>query len=69
MKDASGLSDREWSTLIRKNPNFALVAANSAAREDYQSWIKQHRFWGLTDESKERNDFALIVGHNVLEQI
>ena len=24
--------------------------------------IKQHRFSGLTDGNKERNDFALIVG-------
>ena len=62
MKDAIGISDRQWSTLIRKNPNFALVAANCAAREDYQSWIKQHNSWELTENHKERNDFALIVG-------
>ena len=67
MKDAtSGISDHQWSTLIRENPNFALVAANCAGREDYQSWLKQHSFWSLTAEPcaerKERNDFALIVG-------
>ena len=62
MKDASGLSDCQWSTLIRKNPNFALVAANCAGREDYKSWLKQHSFWILTEKRKERNDSALIVG-------
>ena len=39
MRDGSGFSDREWSSLIRKYPNFALVAANAAARDDYQSRI------------------------------
>ena len=62
MKDASGLSDSQWSALIRRYPNFALVAANCAGREDYQSWLKQHYFWDLTQKLKERNDFALIVG-------
>ena len=62
MKSANGLNDRKWSTLIRKNPNFALVAANAASREDYQTWMKQHRFWELTAQDKEKNDFALIVG-------
>ena len=62
MKDASGISDHQWSTLIRENPNFALVAANCAGREDYQSWLKQHRFWSLTEKRKERNDLALIAG-------
>ena len=38
--NASGLSDKEWSSLIRKYPHFALVAANAAAREDYQSWLQ-----------------------------
>ena len=40
VKESHGFSDREWSTLIRKYPNFALVAANAAARDDYQSWIQ-----------------------------
>jgi len=62
MKDASGISDCEWSTLIRRNPNFALVAANCAGREDYQSWLKQHSFWTLTEKRKDRNDLALIAG-------
>ena len=44
MRDGSGFSDREWSTLIRKYPNFALVAANTAAREDYQSWLQVNNF-------------------------
>jgi hypothetical protein len=60
---ACGLSDNQWSTLIWKNSNFALVAANTAGREDYQLWLKQHRFWKLSaDCFKEKNDFALIVG-------
>ena len=62
MKDSSGISDCQWSTMVRKNPNFALVAGNCAGREDYQSWLKQHSFWYLTEIRKERNDFALIVG-------
>ena len=62
MKSANGLSDKKWSTLIRKNPNFALVAANAASREDYQTWLKQHKFWELCDRDMEKNDFALIVG-------
>lgn len=62
MKSANGLSDRKWSTLIRKNPNFALVAANAASREDYQTWLKQLKFWDLTVPDIEKNDYALIVG-------
>ena len=62
MKSANGLSDKKWSTLIRKNPNFALVAANAASREDYQTWLKQHKFWELYEPGIEKNDFALIVG-------
>ena len=49
--------------MIQKNSNFALVAANCAGREDYQSWLKQHDFWNLIQKRRcERNDFALIVG-------
>ena len=51
--------------IIRKNPNFALVAANAASREDYQTWLKQHKFWEFYvnyERDMERNDFALIVG-------
>ena len=44
MKDASGISDSQWSALIRRYPNFALVAANCAGREDYQSWLKATQF-------------------------
>ena len=35
VKERRGFSDREWSALIRKYPNFASVAANAAARDDY----------------------------------
>ena len=48
--------------LLQKNPNFALVAANAASREDYQTWIKQHNVWELTAQDVEKNDFAHIVG-------
>ena len=56
------LNDKEWSNLIRKHPNFAMVATITAGRKDYQSWLKQHRSWCLTVTTLPRNDFALIVG-------
>ena len=38
-----------------------MVASNTAGREDYQSWLKQHSSWCLCTTMSE-NDFSLIVG-------
>ena len=62
MKDICELNDKEWSILIRKHPNFALVATIADGREDYQSWLKQHRSWCLNVTTLPGNDFAPIVG-------
>ena len=56
------LNDKEWSNLIRKHPNFAMIAANTGGREDYQSWLKQHRSWCFYAAISSVNDFSLIVG-------
>ena len=40
VRDGSGFSDREWPNLIWKYPNIVLVAANAAARDNYQSRIQ-----------------------------
>ena len=62
IKDWCELDDKEWSNLIRKHPNFALVATITAEREDYQSWLKQHRSWCLNVPTLPGNDFSIIVG-------
>ena len=61
MKYICGLNDKEWSNLIRKHPNFALVATITDGREDYQSWLKQHRSWCLNVTTLPGH-FAPIVG-------
>ena len=38
-----------------------MVASNTAGREDYQAWLKQHSSWCLYSITSE-NDFSLIVG-------
>ena len=60
-KDWCELNDKEWSNLIRKHPNFALVATITDGREDYQSWLKQHRSWCLNVTTLPGH-FAPIVG-------
>jgi hypothetical protein len=62
LKEDCEFSDNQWSNLVRKNPNFAMIAANTAGREDYQSWLKQHRSWCFYAKFTSLNDFALIVG-------
>ena len=62
LKEDCEFSDNQWSNLVRKNPNFAMIAANTAGREDYQSWLKQHRSWCFYAKLTSLNDFALIVG-------
>ena len=60
---SNGLDNKQWSSLIRKNSNFAMQGGITVGRTDYQSWVKQHISWSLTDGiSKERNDFAILVG-------
>ena len=61
--DSNVLDNKQWSSLIRKNPNFAMLAGITGGRTDYQSWVKQHISWSLTSEFlEERNDFAVLVG-------
>ena len=56
------LNDKEWSNLIRNHPNFAMVATITSGREDYQTWMKQHRSWCFEAAILSVNDFSLIVG-------
>jgi hypothetical protein len=59
----SCLNDKEWSSLIQKNPNLAMIGGITVGRTDYQSWVQQHISWSLTCETSEgRNDFAVLVG-------
>ena len=39
-----------------------MIVANTAGREDYQSWLKQHRSWCFYSTTSSVNDFSLIVG-------
>ena len=62
-KGSNSLDNKQWSSLIQKNQNFAMLAGITGGRTDYQSWVQQHISWSLTCEtSKERNDFAILVG-------
>ena len=62
LKDWCELNNKEWSNLVRKHPNFAMVATITAGREDYQTWMKQHRSWCFEAAILSVNDFSLIVG-------
>jgi hypothetical protein len=57
-KGSNCLDDNKWSSLIRKNPNFAMLGGIIFGRNDYQDWFLQHRSWFLTG----KNDFAVLVG-------
>ena len=62
-KDWCEFNDEEWSNLIGNHPNYCIVATITAGREDYQSWLKQHRSWYLLPTIQcIENDFSLIVG-------
>ena len=62
-KDSNCIDNKQWSSLIRKCPNFAMQAGITLGRTDYQSWVKQHISWSLGAEmSPGRNDFAILVG-------
>ena len=57
-KGSNCLGDNKWSSLIRKNPNFATLGGIIFGRNDYQDWFQQHRSWCLDG----KNDFAVLVG-------
>ena len=63
-KGRNSLDDNQWSSLIRKNPNFATVGGITVGRNDYQSWVQQHISWSLSCDVTftGRNDFAVLVG-------
>ena len=68
--DKSEISDEKWSKLIRENPTFTMLAANTAGRKDYQSWVEQHKTWcflclDVKDHVENKEDIeasTLIVG-------
>ena len=63
-KGSNCIDNKQWSSLIRKFPNFAMVAGITVGRTDYQSWVQQHRSWSLGGGKKEGgNDFAILVGN------
>ena len=60
---SNGLDNKQWSSLIRKNPNFAMLGGITVGRTDYQTWVQQHISWSLTSKmSPLRNDFVVLVG-------
>ena len=63
-KGVGSLSDNQWSSLIRENPNFAMLGGLTVGRNDYQTWAQQHISWSLSCDFsfKGRNDFAVLVG-------
>ena len=67
-KGASSLDDEQWSSIIRKNPNFTMLGGITVGRNDYQSWAQQHMSWYFGSDIvkmrvyKGRNDFAVLGG-------
>ena len=63
-KGSTCLDDSKWSSLIRENPNFAMLGGIIIGRNDYQKRFEQHNSWCLwgTHLSGGRNDFAVLVG-------
>jgi len=65
--DKSEISDEKWSKLIRENPTFSMLVANTGGRKDYQSWVEQHETWcfNVKDHVKKKDEMdasTLIVG-------
>ena len=61
--DSNGLDNKQWSSLIRKCPDFAMLAGITVGRTDYQNWVQQHRSWCLgCGKKEERNDMVVLVG-------
>ena len=60
------LDDKQWSSLIRKNPNFTMLGGITVGRNEYQSWAQQHISWyfgsDIGEKYKGRNDFVVLVG-------
>ena len=65
-KGASSLDDKQWSSIIRKNPSFTMLGGITVGRNDFQSWAQQHMSWYFGSDiemtNKGRNDFAVVVG-------
>ena len=63
-KGIGSIDDNQWSSLIRKNPSFAMLGGIIAGRNDYHRWAQQHITWSLSCDAsfKGRNDFAVLVG-------
>ena len=63
-KGNNSSDDEQWSSLIRRNPNFAMLGGITVGRNDYQSWVRQHISWCLSCDNtvKGRNDFSVLVG-------
>ena len=62
-KGSNALDNKQWSSLIRKCPDFAMLAGITVGRTDYQNWVQQHRSWCLgCGKKEERNDMVVLVG-------
>ena len=67
LQTVSNVYDEYWSSLISKNPNFAILSAKTATKECYRKWISQHESWCFDTkqtkmEEDSKNDIAIIVG-------
>ena len=49
-KGNNSSDDEQWSSLIRRNPNFAILGGITVCRNDYQSWVRRHISWCLSDD-------------------
>ena len=61
-----GSTEKIWSSLLTKNPDFAVLAAKTT-KNDYQSWVEQHKSWSLcscTDKKDKPNGLVFIVGQH-----
>ena len=65
-KGFGSLDDEQWSSIIRKNPNFTMLGGITVGRNDYQSWAQQHMSWYFGPEIdtnyKRGNDFVILGG-------
>ena len=51
-----------WSSLIHKNPDFAMIATKTI-RKDYHLWLEQHKTWTFVPKTEDKqNDLVFIVG-------
>jgi hypothetical protein len=67
-KGIGSLDDKQWSSIIRKNPNFTMLGGITVGRNDNQSWAQQHMSWYFGSDivriykCNGRNDFAVLGG-------